>query len=221
MRRKIFLYYIILVIIGISITSFFTTRIAQKFYKQEVEEKLESIALLIQSDISEKHSKGNLIDYDFLANKYSEALGHIQQTTPSVKRTGIRVTFIDFKGNVLGESETDYHSMENHLTRKEVQEALQGKIGHDVRFSNILKLDFLYTAVPINSAGVIARVSVPLTQLNRIEEIMLLYTVFFTLLGIMLTSLLAYRFSSSITNPLEELISMSRELAVGNYSKRV
>jgi two-component system phosphate regulon sensor histidine kinase PhoR len=110
--------------------------------------------------------------------------------------------------------------MDNHLNRKEVQEAIKGNIGKDTRFSTNLKVDFLYLAVPLDSEKIIVRVSVPLFQLNKIDRIIIVYTVLGILLGILFTIILALRFSSTITRPIKELISVSKEIAAGNFSKR-
>lgn len=221
MKKKIFLHYIILIIIGVSITGFFTSQLAQRFYKYEVEERLINTATLIQYQVSEDISKGNPIDYDRAAKDYAAILNRSVQTNTSNKKLNARVTFINFDGNVVGESQANYQEMENHLDRKEVKEAIQGRIGKDTRFSNTLKVEFLYVAIPLNASRVILRVSVPLVRIKRINEIIWYYTIAGIFAGLLLTALLALKFSDSITHPVNELISISREISLGNYSKRV
>ncbi len=221
MKKKVFRYFMFLLIIGILTTGFFTSELAQRFYKYEVEEKLKSAAKLIQHQISEDISGRHTIDYDKLARTYADIL-NFENSDSNVKtqKTNTRITFVDFNGNVLGESETDFHSMENHLHRKEIQEALKGGIGEDIRFSDTLKVDFLYIATPITSSETIIRISVPLTQLKKIEQIIWIYTAIGILTGLLLTTILALRFSSAIIRPINQLISVSKEISNGNYSKR-
>ncbi|MCR4435476.1 MAG: ATP-binding protein [Clostridiales bacterium] len=221
MRRKIFLHYILLVIIGISITGYFTSQLAQKFYKQEVNEKLENTARMIQHQIAEDLSQGKKVDFNDAASKYAKVLNQSSSAGTAAGKEYSRVTFIDFDGKVLGESETSYQSMENHLTRKEIQEALQGKVGKDIRTSKTLNVQYLYVALPMESARVIIRVAMPLMQLQKIGQEIWNYTVIGILAGFMLTVLLALKFSSDITKPINELIHVSREISLGNYSKRV
>lgn len=211
-----------LIIIGILITGFFTSELAQKLYKYETEEKLINAARLIQYQVTEDISLSHNIDYNNLAVKYAGILDAEKISSSSIAHgSETRITFIDFKGNVLGESEADFHSMGNHLHRKEIQESLQGKVGKDIRFSNTLGVDFLYIAVPLTSSEIIIRISVPLVQLKRIDQIIWVYTAIGILAGLLLTTILALRFSSSMIHPINELISVSKEISEGNYSKRV
>lgn len=222
MKKRIFRYYVILVIIGVFVTGFFTSQLAQMFYKYEVEDKLRNTANMIKYQVQESIASGKQpVDYNKLAQTYAGILNSEIQTDPSrADSNHSRITFIDYSGFVLGESETDFHSMDNHLNRKEVQEAIKGNIGKDTRFSTNLKVDFLYLAVPLDSKKIIVRVSVPLFQLNKIDRIIIVYTVLGILLGILFTIILALRFSSTITRPIKELISVSKEIAAGNFSKR-
>ena len=215
MRKKILLYYIILIITGMSITSFFVTGLAQSLYKNEVKHRLFTVASIFDHEISQALKSGSPIDYNALAEAYAANLDPDKNTIES------RITIIDYDGNVLGESQTDYSSMENHLGRKEVQQAIQGKTGEDIRFSSTLKMDFLYIAVPSSQTESIIRVSVPLDQLKKINAQIWLYCIIGIIAGLLLTTLLAFRFASTISKPVRELIFASKEIADGNYSKRV
>ena len=76
----------------------------------------------------------------------------------------LRVTFLMEQGLVLADSEADALSMENHATRPEVQEALQGGIGESLRFSDTQAVATLYAAIRI-SPVLILRLSYPLWEL--------------------------------------------------------
>lgn len=221
MKRKILFYYVILILIGITITGFFTSQLTQKFYKYEVEERLKSTAKLIHYQISNDILEGREIDYNRLAKTYAEILNRPSKANTTGERINARVTFVDFDGVVIGESETDYKHMENHGNRKEIKEAIAGKIGKDIRLSKTLQIDFFYIAIPLEQSRIVIRVSVPLVQLKIIDRIIWYYTIIGILGGLSLTSLLALKFSSSITSPIKQLISVSKEISYGNYSQRV
>lgn len=210
MRKKIMLYFIILIITGMSVTGFFVVQQARDRYKNDVRNRIETVALLFDNELSRTVQAGTQPDYNALAKTYSDTLS-----------SDPRITVIDNLGNVLGESQTDYSSMENHLDRQEVQEALEGRIGEDIRFSDTLKMDFMYVAVPSSQTDMIIRVSVPLDQLRRSDIQILLYSLIGMLAGLLLTSLLALRFSSDISKPLKNLTLAAKEIEDGNYSKRV
>lgn len=220
MKKKIFIFYGILIILGISITSFFVSELAQSLYKQEVEQRLKTAAALIEHQISQKLDKGEKIDFNREAASYTGILNDASLLKVPVVNTESRVTFVDFTGKVIGESEADFHEIENQLGRKEIREAVNGAIGRDIRFSQTLKIDFLYVAIPMSTSRTAIRVSFPLTQLNKINQTIWFYSGIGILAGLVLTTLLALKFSVSLTQPINELISVSKEISLGNYSMR-
>ncbi|NSW89838.1 MAG: HAMP domain-containing protein [Firmicutes bacterium] len=215
MRKKIFSYYSILILICMSITGIFTFYLTRHFYKTEVEERMKSCALLIRHHLLEELHNGEAVDFNEAAKFYSEVLN-----SEVSGQNKIRITFIDSEGRVLGDSEADYHTMENHLNRKEIQEAIHGSMGKDIRFSNTLNMDFLYIAFPVKEIKTIVRLSVPLTQIQKIYSIILNYEFLGLLASITLTLIVTLRFSSSITDPIDELILKSGEISSGNYKVR-
>jgi two-component system phosphate regulon sensor histidine kinase PhoR len=73
-----------------------------------------------------------------------------------------RFTVIRYDGAVLGDSEADPASMENHAGRPEIREALSGHPGLSERYSMTLDKQMMYVAVPVAVGGKVigaARVS--------------------------------------------------------------
>lgn len=227
MRKRILLYYIVLIIVGMTITGIFVSQLTQSLYKDEVKHRLLTVATLFDHELSQASKSGSPIDYNTLAKDYAGSLdrfynlfGAAEPADTSVNAIESRITVIDYKGNVLGESQTDYSSMENHLNRKEVQQAIHGEFGEDIRFSSTLKMDFLYIAIPSTHSDSVIRASVPLVQLKRINLLIWRYCLLGIFAGLLLTILFAFRFASNISRPVKELTYASKEIADGNYSKR-
>ena len=80
------------------------------------------------------------------------------------ERSGYRVTLIDDRGIVLGDSDRDSSSMENHLYRPEVQEALDKGSGSAIRYSHTMSYPMFYGAVrvPSGPSTYFLRLSLPL-----------------------------------------------------------
>ena len=83
----------------------------------------------------------------------------------------IRITFIATDGTVLGESDEDRRTMENHATRPEVIPALAGREGRAVRQSATLGRDLVYVAVPVLDGGRVigvSRAALPLVAVDAL-----------------------------------------------------
>lgn len=70
-------------------------------------------------------------------------------------KNNIRVTVVDHDGRVIYDNFTDPKNMENHEGRKEIKEALAGKVGKDVRLSNTLGKDTYYYAQLMQDGNVV------------------------------------------------------------------
>lgn len=220
MKHRIVKYTIFLVILAITITGIFNSALARYFYRYEVQNSLENTAVLLAHQIKEEIEFKKYVDYNKLAKSYATLLKE-KSTSEQNFSLLTRITIIDYSGKVLGESDSDLGSMQNHLDRKEVKEAIEGKMGMDQRFSDTLKLTYLYVAVPIKEYNTIVRVSVPLYQINSINKAFFFYTIIGILVGLLLTVLISIQLSKLVTEPIQQLISTSKEIAGGNYKKRV
>lgn len=70
-------------------------------------------------------------------------------------KNNIRVTVVDPDGSVIYDNFTDPKNMENHAGRKEIKEAIAGKVGKDVRLSNTLGKDTYYYAQLMQDGNVV------------------------------------------------------------------
>jgi two-component system, OmpR family, phosphate regulon sensor histidine kinase PhoR len=78
---------------------------------------------------------------------------------------GARITIIGVDGVVLADSDHDPTTMENHLGRPEVRQALAGHIGISSRPSATIGIAYRYVALP-PASGRIVRLAVPLTRVH-------------------------------------------------------
>src|SRR5882672_6226822 len=98
---------------------------------------------------SEAALAGNL-SRDLFVRGDADALDALAKRIASA--ASVRVTFVATDGTVLGESDEDRRTMENHATRPEIAPALTGREGRAVRHSATVGRDLLYVAVPVTSA---------------------------------------------------------------------
>lgn len=129
-----------------------------------------------------------------------------------------RVTFIALDGTVLGESNENRATMDNHATRPEVMQALANGAGSSIRLSGTTGVETLYTALPMIQNGETVgtvRVGLPLAEVeanvNNFGWTIAISTVITSLLAIILAIILAER----TTRPLRALTEATRRITEG------
>jgi two-component system phosphate regulon sensor histidine kinase PhoR len=130
-----------------------------------------------------------------------------------------RITLIDADGTVLADSEADPATMENHLTRPEVIQALAQGSGSSTRLSATTGIENLYTAIPIKTGGALlglVRIAVPLSEIDA--TIHRLQTALLTamILAAILTLGASLWTARRAATPLEELTEAAQQVAAGN-----
>lgn len=116
----------------------------------------------------------------------------------------LRITWIDKNGKVLFDNKTDASSMENHLEREEVGQAVENGYGKSSRYSETLTEKSLYSAKKL-SDGSVLRLSVSQYSVLTLFLGMLRPVLIIALLAVVLALLLAYRLSKNIVTPLNKL----------------
>jgi two-component system phosphate regulon sensor histidine kinase PhoR len=136
----------------------------------------------------------------------------------------LRITVIDTKGLVLGDTNYDTSQMANHLERPEIQEALNNKVGKDIRFSNTMKIDFMYIAQPIykddNIIGVV-RLSTPMQDVKGIMRTINFNLIIALIPGLLLSLLLVYRITISISRPIKKIKDAAVDITQGKLDRSI
>ncbi|MCD9025914.1 two-component system histidine kinase PnpS [Cohnella silvisoli] len=139
---------------------------------------------------------------------------------------GMRVTYIRLDGKVMGDSDHDPATMDNHLGRTEVQEALDSGTGSSIRHSDTLQQNMLYVAITVNGdkgsdkQGII-RLAMSLGDVERSLNNMWLALIFGLFLLFAIAAIISYRVALSVTRPLERMTSAAKRMANMDYAIRV
>jgi two-component system phosphate regulon sensor histidine kinase PhoR len=135
-----------------------------------------------------------------------------------------RVTIIAPDGKVLGDSQEDPSTMENHATRPEVKDALISGLGESTRYSFTLHEQMMYVAVPISYQGTVlgvARVALPLTTIEKSVN-HLTRTIVLAMMAVAILTILAAGFiARRTTEPLRQLTKATKEIAAGQLDQRI
>ena len=135
-----------------------------------------------------------------------------------------RVTIITLDGTVVGDSQGDPATMENHATRPEVRDALTSGFGQSTRYSTTAGQREMYVAVPIANQGKVlgvARAALPLTKveesISQLTKTVILAIVITTVLAI----LAAWLIARTTTRPIRELTRASKKIAAGQLDQKI
>jgi two-component system phosphate regulon sensor histidine kinase PhoR len=215
MKRSLFLkifagYFLIVLLLSVVIVLFSFSAI-RSHYLNTLTEDLERLAQALKGRVIPYIEESRFQELDAL----SKELGKTAKT---------RITIVNNEGVVLADSEGDPGSMENHRYRPEIFLALQGTMGKSIRLSPTIKEEMLYVALPLEKDGKISgavRVSLHLKNVNKLLSE--LKAKIALVAGIMTVLLLVFAllFSQSISGPIKKVMSASREVASGDFDKKV
>lgn len=206
MKKKLFIIFIILILISVITTGLISLNYSKNEYIVGLENTMIEHASLIAYDLYDQA----VIDYNKEAVIFSEKIN-------------CRVTFIDISGVVLGDSEVLAADLENHGSRPEVISAFEGVVGNEIRYSDTLKIDLLYTAFPaeINGKTIVVRLSKPMYQIEDFNQKMLKNYIFALLAGTLIALFFGLEFGNYILSPINELIIATKRIAKGNFGEKI
>jgi two-component system phosphate regulon sensor histidine kinase PhoR len=144
----------------------------------------------------------------------------------AARATRARVTLVAPDGRVIGESERDLADLariENHRERPEIQAALDGRPGRDLRRSATVDQPLLYVALPVRDAGRVAgvlRLALPLAAVTAlyatVHQVMLAGAAVALAVALGIGLFVAGR----VTRPVVEMQSIARQMSEGNFLVR-
>ena len=130
---------------------------------------------------------------------------------------GQRVTLIDMNGQVVLDTQADTAEMDNHITRPEIQEALENGTGVNVRHSDTLETDMMYAALYVESQQLIVRVALPLKGITAYSVGLWLPLIVVLIVSYLLCLLIVLIVSRNITKPVIQLRNDTEKIAQGRY----
>ncbi|HMA76169.1 MAG TPA: ATP-binding protein [Candidatus Krumholzibacteriaceae bacterium] len=218
MRRKriiwhILPYHFLIVIIALVAVSWYASVTVKRFFIEETGRGLEERAKLIKLHILGDQS-ADLRDIETI-DALCDTIGVV---------AGMRVTFIMPSGRVVGDSDKDPEIMQNHANRPEVISAFRGETGSSIRYSETLKRNQLYVAVPAIEAGKLVAVIRTSVHLGSLEESLGWMTgrIFWAgLVAAILALIMGGIVSRKITGPLKVIRKGAERFAGDDLSYRL
>ncbi len=211
-RWRIAVPFVLLVLVAMVSLGAYLTNNLRQVRLDSLEERLYVEASMVgEATAQYVFTETDLEGLDDLAKRWAEILGG-------------RVTIIGSDGIVLGESDEDRTTMDNHIARPEIIQAGAEGQGTSVRFSQTVGYEMMYSAVTVEegeSEVGFVRVAVPVqdieVELSQLRQTILVATVVVGILTIFLATLIAER----TTLPLRQLTSAAEQLALGDVKNRI
>jgi two-component system phosphate regulon sensor histidine kinase PhoR len=203
--RKLLASAFVVMAATLAVLDFYLTRYAAQHEIQGVERRLEAQARILAGELRDA-PPGSLEPWALEAGN----------------RAGTRVTIIDGKGLVLGDSQHDPETMENHAGRPEIRQAYAGLVGTSLRHSATLDRDLCYVAIPLvlrGQPGFVLRLAVPLEDLNAAIAPVRWRILAASAVAALAALAIAYFFSRSFTRRIGRLRAFAESLVGARFSE--
>ena len=214
-RRKLFWriypYYFVIIVVSLALTAFYGAREMRAMHIGEITIRLEAHA-----QIAERLLKPLLLAGD--------ATRLDQECKEIASLSNIRITMVNADGIVLGDSDEDPLTMENHGTRPEIVQASFGKVGITTRYSNTLQTTMMYVAVPVRENDEIVAVVRAAVPVSAVEDTLASFYQDIVISGaviVVLAALVSVVVLRRLTGPLRELRDGASRFSDGDLGTRL
>lgn len=213
-RTRLTVIFIIMIGLSVTAAGILAAKLQENTYIQAQRENMERELHLIVSTFDWVASGTD----EELIRLYNERISQLKQSADA------RITVIRADGRVLGDSDHDPLTMDNHLDREEVQEAIRSGSGHSIRYSDTLGHNMLYVVIASDASdqpfGYI-RMARDLSVVESSLRKLWLFlggglAVLFLLAGV-----ISYRLAHNMTRPLEKIIRVAQQISHRDARSRV
>jgi two-component system, OmpR family, phosphate regulon sensor histidine kinase PhoR len=211
LSRQLLIGYLAVMILPLIIASWYTSRLYRNSFIEQIVVGEEKNAFLVGKDLSGLLHDGDARGVDSLCKRLSRDIG-------------MRITVVSPSGRVIGDSEKNPDSMENHAYRPEIMKALKGGTGTARRFSTTLQKKMLYVASPLYTNGAmiaIIRTSVPLDSISIALRAYYGKILMAALILAILSLMMSFLFTSRITLPVRDLEAGAKRFSRGEFSRKI
>ncbi|MDQ0873856.1 two-component system phosphate regulon sensor histidine kinase PhoR [Paenibacillus sp. V4I3] len=211
------LTFILILLIGCSmlIAGIFMAKVLENSHIKSLQDNMERELQVITAtgDWNRKGTDAELISY------YSVQAKRLKEATNE------RLTYVRADGKVLGDSDQRPEQMDNHLNRPEIVSAAANGIGYITRYSDTLKENMLYAAIPVKNEAQettgFLRISMSLEQVGKSIRSLWYFLISGLIILFLIAGIVSYRIAKGITHPIEKMTKVAQQITNMNYESRV
>ncbi len=208
---KIFFGFVLIVVLFLSMVLYYTFENIRDYYVGSLVSDIQKLNRTVINHIQPLYELQNHDELNRAVKKLA-------------KINNIRITIIAADGKVISDSEKDASKMENHADRFEIIKAKENLVGDTIRYSYTLNSGLLYDAIAMRKDGQIigfSRLSVPVNQIEVLISEIRNKIITLSLIGLLVSFVLIYLFTRTVTNPIKKLAYSANQVAQGNFNTRV
>jgi two-component system, OmpR family, phosphate regulon sensor histidine kinase PhoR len=202
--------YLIIILLSIIAVSWFASIETRKYFLENAEADLKARATIFEKQIT---AFLNPIERDKIDILCKEA----------GKASSTRITVILPSGEVIGDSDSDPKTMDNHADRIEFKEASVGDSGMSVRTSRTIGKNFMYVGIPLRNGDAllaVVRTSITVdiidTTIHGIQKKIIFGAFIIVILGAFISLFVSRR----ISRPIEKLKEEAEYYLNGDFNYR-
>jgi two-component system phosphate regulon sensor histidine kinase PhoR len=210
--RRLIFSFLLITITSLSLLGMY---LLQFFYNENLKTKTENLIINARTiEVSLEDELYNPTKQDYVNNeirKISDA-------------TNLRITIINTNGQVIADSWEQTEELDNHLRRLEVQDALHKKYGTSIRYSDTIKENMLYVAMPVYQNGELVGIVRTASTLYPIENSYkhIRNTIFTALcITVILAVLSGFILAHRQIKPIRQMTEDAQKIADGDLDRRI
>lgn len=216
MKRKrllyqLFLSFLLITVVSLVAVTWYASSSLREFFLKEVQSDMETRAVLFSREVEGLFDPLREKEIDSLC----KGVGKVIST---------RFTVVLPSGRVVGDSHEAPASMDNHLDRPEILEALSGRPGGYLRYSITLERGMMYMAVPLEQGGRIAaavRSSIPVDTIDKALRGVQVKIGLAGMIIAAIAALLSLLLSRRVRRPIDEIRRGAESFARGDFQFRL
>ena len=208
---KYFPLYLFILVISLTVLTWIVSLAVKDTYLELTRTDLKNRSLLIARIIEDKIVSG-----------FFDAIQPLCQDMG--REIGFRITVILPSGKVVADSDHDPLSMENHSDRSEIEEALHNRTGTSIRYSETVKKQMMYTAIPLlhqEKVIAIVRSSLPLVKLSKTINLFYRRMALISFIVISLSVITSFLLSRRLKRIIKDLKEAAVNFGEGNLEHRI
>ncbi len=211
-RFRMTITYLLVIVAVMLVTGLILLNMLEQYYLSSEEENLERTGKLAAQFI-----------FTYLRDGADSVL--LSSAAENFSRQiNARVIIVNPQYTVLGDSLRVGGYLGNRLERPEIKEALEGRVGRNIQYSNLSSQWVLQLAVPVERDNILQGAVFLSASLDPVHETLAAvrsFLFFSTIAAMLLAGMLVVLFAHHLTGPIKELTVAAQQMAEGNLDQKI